>query len=345
MKTSFFMAIKVVLSQIAVNLLHNRALIFALLCIITLFLTGEIVRAAQEIGCPPVKVHPLDPEASNDVPITKGYCHQEDSSGPILLVTHPHREFDQEGHAIEPINKLTDFFERRNYNQYIFFAPVYKNSIGIKIPDSGFLYRSRNGPHDIKFTNAKHFVIAGGTLGQCLCETIRDTVFNSDPEQRLQFDIVQEAVLEWELTPKGNWNTEDRVSQTEFGPPDAKGSRKVIKSRELIARPISQVLSNRSDQEFFELVKQALVEPRDLVGYGPSYQSNGPHLCHQQTHPGRVLNLKDISISIVRSGRPIGAQIGNGPRMIVFNFTETNLIVNEPAPTRIGAEQSEEIVR
>lgn len=153
-------------------------------------------------------------------------------------------------------------------------------------------YISFSGAHALTFPKARKFILAGGHLLFCLCETLRDLILGMPTNVKLELVFLADGIYLPGPNGDGTWG----------------------KSNEL-QRPIkllSTFLEDFSDDYLIRFVETEMLHENML--------------CQQNPFPTyTLLPANQITIEIQRDGIPIGT-IGQGPRFLIFNFTDSTSI-------------------
>lgn len=148
---------------------------------------------------PPPAPGPVAPRTKKYVTsLTSDDRHQFDGSM-YAVVTHAEKSFDQDKTS-EGVMRLLQTAKRNSIASIGVIASPYRDQ-HFKSSDVDDLIESMNGDHKLRFPNATDFIIGGGNLSFCLCETIRDLIRNTDSKRPLRLILVADAIYDLHGTP------------------------------------------------------------------------------------------------------------------------------------------------
>ena len=125
------------------------------------------------------------------------------NEGQYFIFTHSANIWDFERSSLNGVQKMISVASKANIKRIAFMSTRYKSK-QIAFPDYYYfspdqinlVADSKNGEHKLQFPNAKKIFLAGGYLNQCLCETLRDIIYEQKKykAKSLKFYIVRDAV-------------------------------------------------------------------------------------------------------------------------------------------------------
>jgi hypothetical protein len=217
---------------------------------------------------------------------------QDNSPGPILFVTHPSTAFDVNKVAKPVIDKVLHHFVESGLPHYVMTIDP---SLTSNYPDDyprANKYISFSGAHALSFTKARQFILTGGHLLFCLCETLRDVILSMPVRAELEFTFLTDGIYMPGPNSDGTWGK----------------SYEDLRPIELFSR----FLADFSDDYLVHFVETEILH-------------NGV-LCQQNPFPPySLLPAEQLTIQIKRKGTPLKL-IGHGPRSLIFNFTDSSSI-------------------
>lgn len=226
--------------------------------------------------------------------LREGKPIQDHTKSPVLLVTHPTRSFDTNAVAKPVISAILRKYLEDSRSHYVMTTDPGSASYYPEDYKRSNKYISLSGAHALMFMFADTFIVTGGNLLWCLCETVRDTILGSHVAPPITFKFVADAIYMAGPNGDGTWGKSNEQRTTEL---------------------FSKFLANFSDDYLVRFVETEILH-NDV-------------LCDQNPFPPYTLLRKsDLTIEVRRRGVLLKT-IGNGSYFVVFDFTDyANLQIN-----------------